>query len=70
MQKKNPNTPIYSIQEDEALKHSTQRKPSTKVFDKTQEWLELERGKSAGLSKLSDEEIALQDRDNRQEIDF
>ena len=24
-------------QQDEALKHSTQRKPSTKVFDKTQE---------------------------------
>jgi len=45
-------------------------KPSTKVFDKTQEWIELERGKDAGLSKLSDEEIALQDRDNRQEIDF
>ena len=53
-----------------ALKHSTQRKPSTKVFDKTQEWIELERGKDAGLSKLSDEEIALQDRDNCQEIDF
>ena len=52
-------------QQDEALKHSTQRKPSTKVFDKTQEWIELERGKGAGLSKLSDEEIALQDRDNR-----
>ena len=57
-------------QQDEALKHSTQGKPSTKVFDKTQEWVELERGKGAGRSKLSDEEIALQDLDNRQEIDF
>ena len=27
-----------------------QRKPSTKVFDKTQEWIELERGKGSGLS--------------------
>ena len=45
-------------------------KPSTKVFDKTQEWVEQERGKGAGRSKLSDEEIALQDLDNRQEIDF
>ena len=36
-----------------------QRKPSTKVFDKTQEWVEQERGKGAGRSKLSDEEIAL-----------
>ena len=34
----------------EALEHSTQRKPSTKVFDKTQEWIELERGKGSGLS--------------------
>ena len=56
---------LFRKQQDEALKHSTQRKPSTKVFDKTQEWVELERGKGAGRSKLSDEEIALQDRDNR-----
>ena len=61
---------LFRKQQDEALKHSTQRKPSTKVFDKTQEWIELERGKGAGLSKLSDEEIALQDLDNRQEIDY
>ena len=47
---------LFHKQQDGALKHSTQRKPSTKVFDKTQEWLELERGKGAGLSKLSDEE--------------
>ena len=41
----------------EALEHSTQRKPSTKVFDKTQEWIELERGKGAGLSN----EISMND---------
>ena len=41
---------LFRKQQDEALKHSTQRKPSTKVFDKTQEWIELERGKGAGLS--------------------
>ena len=39
---------LFHKQQDEALKHSTQRKPSTKVFDKTQEWIELERGKGAG----------------------
>ena len=61
---------LFRKQQDEALKHSTQRKPSTKVFDKTQEWIELERGKGAGRSKLSDEEIAMQDLDNRQEIDY
>ena len=61
---------LFRKQQDEALKHSTQGKPSTKVFDKTQEWVELERGNGAGGSKLSEEEIALQDLDNRQEIDF
>ena len=61
---------LFRKQQDEASKHSTQRKPSTKAFDKTQERIELERGKGAGLSKLSDEEIAMQDLDNRQEIDF
>ena len=61
---------LFRKQQDEASKHSTQRRPSTKVFDKTQKWVELERGKGAGRSNLSDEEIALQDLDNRQEIDF
>ena len=60
---------LFRKQQDEASKHSTQRRPSTKVFDKTQERIELERGKGAGLSKLSDEEIALQDLDNRQEYE-
>ena len=41
---------LFRKEQDEALEHSTQRKPSTKVFDKTQEWIELERGKGAGLS--------------------
>ena len=41
------------------------RQTNTRVADKTQEWIELERGKGVELSKLSDEEIALQDRDNR-----
>jgi hypothetical protein len=41
---------LFPKEQDEALEHSTQRKPSTKVFDKTQEWIELERGKGAGLS--------------------
>ena len=61
---------LFPKQQDEVLKHSTQRKPSTKVFDKNQEWIELERGKGVGLSKLSDKEIAMQDLDNRQEIDY
>ena len=41
------------------------RQTNTRVADKTLEWIESERGKGVELSKLSDEEIALQDRDNR-----
>ena len=44
--------------------------PKAFKIDHNPLWDELERGKGAGLSKLSNEEIALQDLDNRKEIDF
>ena len=41
---------LFRKEQDKQQDLTGQRKPSTKVFDKTQEWIELERGKGSGLS--------------------